>query len=1009
MKIIQHQVLPLALLLFTSCIPLLLQAQSTFPRNGVYDDREGHFAFIHASIHTSPQHSIQNATLLIKEGRIIAVGKNVPIPADAIQVDLKGKHIYPSLIDIYTSYGLPEAKKEESHRPWGQQQMVSNKDGAYSWNQALLPEFQAHLYFKADDDQAQAFRKLGFGAVAAHRMDGISRGSSVAVLLGADREHLLILKDKAAHHLSFKKGSSTQNYPGSLMGGIALLRQTYLDADWYKKYGHKEEYNISLDAWNQQMQLPQIFEVRNRLEILRADKIAKEFGLQYTYMGNGDEYQRLQEIKNTGASIILPLNFPKAYDVEDPFDALNVSLAQMKHWELAPSNPARLSDAGIPIIFTTHKLKNKSDLFKQLRKAISSGLSPENALKALTETPAKLLGIYDQVGSIEKGKRANFIITDAPLFEEKTKILHNWIAGKAFVFHPLHTKPLAGMYELTIDNTVFTLRVKGQPAKEQMNIMVDTMMTGFKIEHKLDGDLISFSIVFDGKTYERFSGIVKDKEWSGEGLDHKGDWVKWSARYIGPLPENQKDKTEKNSPDEDNDKTEQDERTGQVIYPFLAFGWEKKPKQETFLFKNATVWTNEKEGILSNTDVLVQNGKVKQIAKDIAVSGAIEIDATGKHLTCGIIDEHSHIAISRGVNECTQSSTAEVRIGDVINSEDINIYRQLSGGVTTSQLLHGSCNPIGGQSALIKLRWGYAPEAMKFENADPFIKFALGENVKRTRVPNNNRFPHTRMGVEQVYADAFTRAKAYQKKKQTGDAAFRKDLDLEALSEILKGKRFITCHSYVQSEINMLMHIADKMGFKVNTFTHILEGYKIAKQMKKHGAGASTFSDWWAYKYEVIDAIPYNAALLNEAGIVTAINSDDAEMARRLNQEAAKAVMYGNVSEEEAWKMVTLNPAKLLHIDHRVGSVKEGKDADLVLWSDNPLSIYAKAEMTLVDGIRFFDRQEDITLRKQVAAERHRLIQKMLSEKKNGADTQKPSPHKPKHYHCDDAEDEMVD
>ncbi len=419
------------------------------------------------------------------------------------------------------------------------------------------------------------------------------------------------------------------------------------------------------------------------------------------------------------------------------------------------------------------------------------------------------------------------------------------------------------------------------------------------------------------------------------------------------------------------------------------------------------MWTNEKEGILENTDVYISGGKIMEIGQSLNVKNAITIDATGKHLTCGVIDEHSHIAISRGVNECTQSNTAEVSIGDVVDAEDIDIYRQLGGGVTTSQLLHGSCNPVGGQSAIIKLRWGAEPEAMKFEKAAGFIKFALGENVKRSRAPGNNRFPNTRMGVEQVFEDAFTRAEEYREKKKTAGPNFRKDLEMETMLEILDKRRFISCHSYVQSEINMLMHVADAHNFTVNTFTHILEGYKVADKMKKHGAGASSFSDWWAYKYEVIDAIPYNGALMHEQGVLTAFNSDDAEMARRLNQEAGKAMMYGNVSAEDAWKFVTLNPAKLLHIDDYVGSIKKGKDADLVIWSDYPMSIYAKAEKTFIDGIKYFDREEDKTMQIAVQAERNRLIQKMLAEKAGGAKTQAPRKKRQHNYHCDDSEDEM--
>jgi hypothetical protein len=343
----------------------------------------------------------------------------------------------------------------------------------------------------------------------------------------------------------------------------------------------------------------------------------------------------------------------------------------------------------------------------------------------------------------------------------------------------------------------------------------------------------------------------------------------------------------------------------------------------------------------------------------------------------------------------------------------------LAGGVVAAQLLHGSANAIGGQSALIKLRWGFSPEKMKIENADGFIKFALGENVKQANWGDFNsiRFPQTRMGVEQVYVDHFTRAKEYdlllsttktlsKDKGAANAAALRKDLELEAIAEILNNKRFITCHSYVQSEINMLMHVADSFGFKVNTFTHILEGYKLADKMKAHGVSASTFADWWAYKFEVAEAIPQNAGILEKVGVNTAINSDDAEMGRRLNQEAAKSIKYAGVNEEEAWKMVTLNPAKMLHLDSRMGSIKPGKDADLVLWNTNPLSIYAKPEMTFVDGYRFFDAEKDKQLRNTIAAERNRLMQKMLDAKKGGAPTQKPVKKEQKIWHCEDLGEE---
>jgi imidazolonepropionase-like amidohydrolase len=401
----------------------------------------------------------------------------------------------------------------------------------------------------------------------------------------------------------------------------------------------------------------------------------------------------------------------------------------------------------------------------------------------------------------------------------------------------------------------------------------------------------------------------------------------------------------------------------------------------------------------------VKNGKIVQIGKNITDASAKVIDGTGKHLTAGIIDEHSHIA-AFSINEGGQSVTSEVRMGDNLDPDDIDIYRQLSGGVTTSHILHGSANTIGGQTQLIKLRWGVNDEGLKFQGWPGFIKFALGENVKRSSATQGNvRFPDTRMGVEQVLSDAFQRASDYQKmlKGPTGKSV-RRDLELDALVEVMNKQRFITCHSYVQTEITYMMRVAEHYGFTVNTFTHILEGYKVADKMKAHGANASTFADWWAYKMEVQDAIPAGPTIMSKVGVNVAINSDDAEMARRLNQEAAKSVKYGGMSEEDALKMVTINPATMLRVQDKVGSIKVGKDADLVLWSDHPLSIYAKSEKTIVDGIVYFDRDRDLQLRKRTADEKNRITQKMIGEKRSGGPTQPAQPSMKIMHSCSEHE-----
>lgn len=1016
----------LVLFALTFCNAAL--AQQTFPVNGISNQNHIVYAFTNAKIFVDHEVIVEKGILLIKDGLIISVGEKTEIPKGAVVYDLKGKSIYPALIDAYTSYGMPELRTvNKGVYP----QMESNTKGAYGWNQAIKAEVEANKIFSNDNRSAEEMRKMGFGAVLTFQKDGIVRGSAAVVALGDGRENELMINDKAAAMYSFDKGTSMQDYPSSLMGSIALLRQTYLDADWYKIDKTKKEFNISLDAFNNLQSLSQIIETTDKLSALRADKIGDEFKIKYIIKGSGNEYQRLDELKATNCKFIIPLNFPAAYDVEDAYDAVNVSLTELKHWEIAPLNPFALEKYFIQFAITSADLKDKKDFWKNLRKAIFYGLSEKQALKSLTVTPAELLNVSDKIGRLKGGMIANFIITSGNLFDEKMTIYENWIQGIPYKINDYNSIDIRGDYDFSYDkNGIYKLKIEGDLDKLKGTVLIDTVKIPVNVA--ISGNSVSLSFNSTKEAYSpkgligtiRLSGNINvgPLKMNGKGQTADGDWIDWSATFkTGFIPELKKDSSKKESL-----------KFGQVIYPFCAYGkklddrdrfdkiiYDFKNRYDAVLIKNVTVWTNESEGVLKDQDVYITEGRIVRIADDInatKLAFAKIIDGTGKHLTAGIIDEHSHIAISNGVNEGAQASSAEVRIGDVVNSEDINIYRQLAGGVTTSQLLHGSANPIGGQSALIKLRWGKSPEEMKFAKADGFIKFALGENVKQSNWGDFNtiRFPQSRMGVEQVYYDSFIRAKEYDSKQKAfsllSDNAksisvpFRKDLELEALAEILNKKRFITCHSYVQSEINMLMHVADSMGFKVNTFTHILEGYKVADKMKTHGAGASTFSDWWAYKMEVQDAIPYNAALLTQMGITTAINSDDAEMGRRLNQEAAKSVKYGGVTEEEALKMVTLNPAKLLHIDNKVGSIKVGKDADLVLWSDNPLSVYAKVEKTIIDGHIYFDKDEDIKLRDDIQKERARIIQRMIDDKKGGASTQKPVMKKQKLDGCDSME-----
>ena len=406
------------------------------------------------------------------------------------------------------------------------------------------------------------------------------------------------------------------------------------------------------------------------------------------------------------------------------------------------------------------------------------------------------------------------------------------------------------------------------------------------------------------------------------------------------------------------------------------------------LIRNATVLTVSR-GTLTGADVLIRGGKIAAVGPNLqAPTGARVIDATGKFVLPGIIDAHSHAMMDGSVNECTRSVTSMVTTRDILNPNAVNVYRALAGGTTAALLLHGSCNAIGGLSTTVKFKWGHPAADFPVAGAPPGIKFALGENPKRTNfnLPGvERRYPATRMGVEETIRDAFTRARDYKRDWDDYRAATargaknvippRRDLELEPLVEILEGKRLVHAHCYRADEILMLINVADEFGFKIRTFQHVLEGYKVAAEIARHGAGGSTFTDFWGYKMEAYDAIAHNAAIMARKGVVTSVNSDSDERARRLNIEAAKTMRYGGLTEEEALKLITLNPAIQLGIDKRVGSIDVGKDADLAVWSAHPFSVYARVEQTFVDGELLFDRAADLARRPALEAERKQLEQ----------------------------------
>lgn len=491
-------------------------------------------------------------------------------------------------------------------------------------------------------------------------------------------------------------------------------------------------------------------------------------------------------------------------------------------------------------------------------------------------------------------------------------------------------------------------------------------------------------------------------------------------------PEGERAKGSKESSEGKDKKEESKDKKNEIFstmrYPFASFGRESAPEQpESLVIQNTTLWTAGPAGILRDADMIVRKGKIEAIGIDLPVpEGAMVIDGSKFEVSPGLIDCHSHMATDSGVNEGTQAVTAEVRIGDFVNAEDVTIYRQLAGGLTSANILHGSANPIGGQNQVIKLRWGRPYEELKFQGAPAGIKFALGENVKQSNWTDTNRtrYPQSRMGVEQLLRDRFNTAREYDKAWRDWNSSPkglppRRDLELDAIAEILRGQRWIHCHSYRQDEILALIRVCDDYGITIGSLQHILEGYKVADAIAKHGAMASSFSDWWAYKFEVYDAIPHNGALMHQQGIVVSFNSDDAELGRHMNHEAAKAVKYGGVDPHAALQFVTLNPAKQLRIDKHVGSLEVGKDADFVLWNGSPLSVRSRCEQTWIDGRKYFDRESDAQMRIRDAQIHRNLVQKVIqsgeASGERSALADDPSRLWPNHdeychHHHDDAE-----
>ncbi len=1078
------------------------------PVNGMRPADLRTHAITDAKVVVAPGEVLERATIIIRDGLIVAIGEDIELPSEAWVWPGEGLTVYPGLIDAAVMIRAA----------------VNNPTGAGAhWNSRVQSQLNMLDQPVPPASVRRDLRNLGFTAAGVYPDQGVFRGSGVVLALAEDDEHVFAYRERAAMAVAFEWGGRRAGggYPGSLMGAIALVRQTLLDAQWHAEARRVYENNSrsyeppmradALVALRDVVAGEQavLFDVGDELNALRAGEIGREFELDMMLLGNGLEFRRLDPIVAMNMPIIVSLNYPDRPNVSTIAQAERTSLREMQTWEQAPTNARRLVDAGATVALTTHRLDRRREFPAALRNAIKHGLSEDDALAALTTTPAKLLGIDHIAGTIETGKLANLVVVDGNLFDADGKIRDTWIGGRR---HEISSDP-----DITFTGTGMLRTDTGVETKIDLNTTRSRASVHLADSEKaaarnviVQRDHVSMIVhgrVFDVVGYVRLSGVISGGMVTGTGALPDGSRFNFT---IEPIEEEENGEDDEAEVPVDEDQGESrdepvsgiagvwtitvevmgmdetipvtltlqqhddgsitgtsaamgtempienasfDETTGELTYdmqtpggriniaatvdgnriegastgggmattfigsrsgdddtprrrraerdkdtfempreeltfPLGEYGLTEPPPQQDVLITGAAIWTVGPDGIIENGEMHVIDGKIAYVgpAGDVEWVGnddVLRIDATGKHITPGLIDCHSHTGISSGVNEWTQVNTAEVRIADVINPDDVNWYRQLAGGLTAANQLHGSANPIGGQNSVVKLKWGAAtPNEMLIDDAIHGIKFALGENVVRTQT----RYPNTRMGVETVLRDAFTAAREYEARRNNqreGSMPERRDLTLDALVDVLNGDMLVHCHSYRQDEILMLIRVAEDFGFTVGTFQHVLEGYKVADaiaahQRDTHGAGASAFSDWWGFKVEVQDAIPHGGSLMHHVGVNVSFNSDSSEVARRMNTEASKAVRYGNVSPEEAIKFVTLNPAMQLRIDHRTGSLEQGKDADFVIWSGDPLSTYTRAEQTWIEGARYFDLETDRTLRKEVQAERQRLIQHIL-------------------------------
>jgi imidazolonepropionase-like amidohydrolase len=961
---------------------LAQQTNRTEPVTGLRNNPVRLHALTGARVIVAPGRALDGATVVIRDGIIDAVGADVEPPAGARVWDVSGHTIYPGFIDAHADLGMDDVPE-------------AGDVGPTHWNPQVRAWFSTASDLQDDGDRRASLRSLGFGAALAVPRLGVFRGQAAVVDLGDGNVRSRIVRPDLVQSVSFSRDQQLGGeYPASAMGVIALMRQTLLDTDWYRRaWAAYEESGraflppetsealASLERAARGVQ-PMLFEAAREEEHLRVRALAEEFPIVPWVRGNGHEYKLLDVLSGSDVPLIIPIAFPEAPAVASPEAALEVTLAELRHWYLAPENPARLTAAGIRFAITADGLADDEDFLENLRTAVARGLGRDDALAALTTVPAALLGIDRTHGTVERGKVANLVVVEGDLFDDEGTIRDVWVEGDRYgvsiaprvdprgTWRIASADPVVGDVTLELGGTVG--RLSGSLTLGGSSIDLATASARTEAG-RVTATFDATSLDMEGVA--QLSASVDETTLRAWVAFPDGSTATWSGERVAPFAGAERAGPARDVPDLDLPD----------IRPAMEYGVESVPAQpEVVVVRNATVWTQGPQGRLEGADLLVRQGRVAEVGVDlVAPRGAVEVDATGKHVTPGLIDPHIHSGID-AVNEGGGAIVPEVRVGDVATHNNIWVYRQLAGGLTTAHVKHGSANPIGGQNVFVKMRWGTLPDGLLFAGAPRTVKFALGENPKRRA----GRYPDTRMGTYQIIRDHFEAARDYharwQEWERTGEGLPpRRDLRMEALLDILDQELLVSMHGYRQDEFLAVIRLAEEFGFRIQTLQHGVEAYKIAPELAASGVAAAVWSDWGGFKMEAYDATTYNARILLEAGVVTSLHSDDSPISSRMNWEAGKLLRTG-VSEEDALATVTLNAARVVAIDERVGSLEPGKDADFVIWSGHPLSQFTRAEQTWVDGRRYFSLEDDRLLRERVASERAQLTQLVLELDANG-------------------------